>query len=93
MITETAMVQIERPERYAKQLASHMGHKVPSEPIENGWKLTFGIGEATLVPNQTQLVMTARAENLEDLKMIQGALDKHLLKFTTKLPPIEITWN
>jgi hypothetical protein len=93
MITQSAHVAIERPERYAKQLASHMGNKVPTEAIDGGWKLTFDIGSATLLCKDTTLTMTAVAENLEDLKKIEFALVKHLVKFAVKLGELEIEWH
>jgi hypothetical protein len=93
MITQTAAVEIERPARYGKQLASHMGNKLPTEEIPGGWRLTFEIGEATLVANDTHLVMTSTAENLDDLQKIQFALVKHLIKFATKLGELDITWQ
>ena len=93
MITKTAIIEIERPNRYAKQLASHMGNKVPTEEIESGWKLTFDIGTATLTTTETQLTMVANAENSENLQKIQGALVKHLIKFAAKLGELDIAWN
>ena len=93
MITRTATVEIERPAKYGKQLASHMGNTLPTEEIEGGWKLTFEIGEATLIATDTHLVMTSTAGNLDDLQKIQYALVKHLIKFAAKLGELDITWN
>ena len=93
MFTQTAQVEIERPARYGKQLASHMGNKLKVEEIQGGWKLTFEIGEGTLIATDTQLVMTTTAENIEDLQKIQYALVKHLIKFASKLGELDITWK
>lgn len=93
MITQTATIAVERPQRYAKQLASHMGNKLQVEQIEGSWKLIFDIGEATLVSTDTNLIMTTTAENLDNLQKIQYALVKHLIKFTAKLGELEISWT
>jgi hypothetical protein len=93
MLTQTAKVEIDRPARYGKQLASHMGNKIPAVEIEGGWKLSFDIGEATLIATDTQLVMQSSAENMEDLQKIQFALVKHLVKFAAKLGDLEIYWK
>ena len=93
MLTQTAEVEIERPARYGKQLASHMGNKLKVKEIEAGWKLTFDIGEATLVATDTHLVMVTSAKNNEDLEKIQFALVKHLVKFAAKIGELNIAWN
>ena len=93
MLTQTAEVEIERPARYGKQLASHMGNKLKVEEIQGGWKLTFDIGEGTLIATDTHLVMTSAAENIDDLQKIQYALVKHLIKFASKLGELDITWK
>lgn len=93
MITQIARVPIERPQRYAKQLASHMGNKVPAEVIDGGWKLTFDIGTATLESNGSNLIMTTIANSQSDIEKIQFALVKHLIKFASKVGQLEIIWR
>lgn len=92
MLTTTAIVTIERPARYAKQLAAHMGHKIESSEIENGWQLAFPSGVATLICTDETLTMTVKANDAESQERMQFALDKHLRQFTTKLPDYDITW-
>lgn len=93
MLTQTAEVEIERPARYGRQLASHMGNKLKVEEIQGGWKLTFEIGEGTLIATDTHLVMTSAAENIDDLQKIQYALVKHLIKFASKQGELDINWK
>ena len=93
MVGQIANVTIERPERYAKQLASHMGHKLQVKVIEGGWELIFDIGSATLTSDESTLTMTTDAESQEDIEKIQFALVKHLVKFAAKLDPLEIVWK
>lgn len=93
MVNSTTRIEIERSSRYAKQLASHMGHKIPVQETSSGWELTFGSGRATLTPSENHLVMTVRAENPDDLEGIKFALVKHLVKFAAKLGELEIAWK
>jgi len=86
-------VSIERPERYGKQLASHLGNKIPCVTTDKGWELTFDVGIATITPRPDGLEMTASAETSEGVARIQFVLDKHLKQFTTKLPDFEIAWH
>jgi hypothetical protein len=88
-----AVVSLERPERYAKQLASHLGHKIEAVQTDSGWQLDFGIGHASLVCEAATLTMSATAANVEDLEKIQFVLDKHLRKFTTKLGELDIQFS
>jgi len=87
-----ALVKIERPSRYGKQLASHLSHKSELAEILGGWQLTMPLGIATITADDDLLIMTAKAENTADLERIQFVLDKHLKQFTTKLPEFEILW-
>jgi len=87
-----ALVKIERPSRYGKQLASHLSHRSELAEIPGGWQLTMAIGTATITADDNLLTMTAQAENTANLERIQFVLDKHLRQFTTKLPDFEIPW-
>lgn len=84
--TSEALVETERPERYAKQLVSHLGRKVPSVEIENGHRLTFnrddifrGYGDVLVMDGK--LVLRAYAANTEDLQVLNGVLGRHLERF------------
>lgn len=93
MFTTSARIQIERPERYAKQLAAHLSHKIQAEELENGWRLTFPNGTATLICEPNQLVMKVAANDAESQERMQFVLDKHLRQFTTKLPDLDIKFE
>jgi hypothetical protein len=86
-------VKIERPARYAKQLASHLGHKIQADETSTGWLLTFPNGTATLDSSDDTLTMTVNANDYESEERMKFALVKHLKQFTTKLPEYEIVWN
>lgn len=78
-----ANVIIDRPGRYAKQLASHMGHKVPFEQIGENYEGKFGASLGQLEPGAGTLLMRVSADSLEALDGPQFALEKHLRKFAS----------
>ena len=85
MLLSIAVISTDAPARYAKQLLSHLGHKVPSEPLtgepEPAGRLLFAYGVGTVVPQQSTLVLRATAANLESLNRVQDVLQRHLEKF------------
>ncbi len=90
------MVSIERPTRYGKQLAGHIGHRVQVDELDIGWALHIGDGMGHVLPHESEsnpfLELTAEAETEEMLERIKNVLGKHLLQFTTKLPSVTIDW-
>ena len=70
--------------RYAKQLLSHLGHKVAVEAIEGepqGGRLVFAYGTATVVPGSERLTLRAAAEDTELLARVQDVVSRHLERF------------
>jgi len=88
-----AVVEIERPARYAKQLAGHLGHKIAVTEVENGWRFAIedaiGLAETT---GETQLTLTVTGGSPESIERMQFVLQKHLIKFAGDLNP-EIIWR
>lgn len=88
-----AVVLTDRPARYAKQLASHFGHKILAEEIEGGHRLTFnrdgnfgGYGEVLVqeVDGAERLVLLTYAESPEGRERLEGVLGRHLERFGEK---------
>lgn len=94
MPQSSAKLVIDRPERYAKQLASHIGHKAESVAEADGiTTITFGFGgTGTIAVESDSVLLTGEAGNQEDLEKIQNILGKHLLKFA-KLEDQQLDWN
>lgn len=96
-LTSRALVAIERPTRYGKQLAGHIGHRVQVDELDNGWALHIGDGLGHVLPHESEtepvLELTAEAETPEMLARIKEVLGKHLLQFTTKMPSVTIAWT
>ena len=80
-----ASVTTPTPERYAKQLLSHLGHKATVSPLEVGpagsglLQLSRGVG--VVVPADGTLLMPAFAATEEDLLVVQDVLARHLVRF------------
>lgn len=89
-VRSRAVVLTDRPARYAKQLASHMGHKIPVEEIAGGYRLTFnrdgrfgGYGDVVVRPvdGVDRLVMEVYAETPEKREGLEAVLGSHLERF------------
>ena len=88
-----AVVSIERPSRYSKQLASHLGHKIAVTEIENGWHFEIDGAKGDVVTSgESELTMTATGDTAELEERMQVVLQKHLLKFAGDLNP-EVVWQ
>jgi len=93
MLVSHAHVSLERPARYGKQLAGHLGHNVQVDELENGWALHIGDGLGRVLTHDDMLELVAEAETTEMLERIKDVLGRHLLQFTTKLPSVTIVWT
>ena len=70
--------------RYAKQLLTHLGHKVTMEPLEGeplGGRLVFAYASATVIPASDRLTLRATAPDVDSLARVQDVLKRHLEKF------------
>ncbi len=92
-IISTALVEIERPARYGKQLVNHLRRKSGGEwdeQTESGW-VNLSDDTATVVAADGQLTLTVDGpeENIERLEDVVG---RHLVGFARKLQ-IDIHWT
>lgn len=85
-------VSINRPARYAKQLAMHLSHKIQSIPTDTGWDLVFSQGTASIVVTEHAIEFSTTAATTEDTAFIQDVLDRHLKKFAAKEGELSIEW-
>lgn len=85
-ISSTAAVATDRPARYAKQLASHMGRKAATEWDEEagqGW-IQFPTGKATLAAGDDVLLVALVADDAESRDRLEGVVGRHLVRFGAK---------
>lgn len=88
----TAEVKIERPRRYGKQLASHLGHKLESTETETGWTLVRESSTARIVVGDEQLTLVVDAPDADSMASLQNVLDRHLRKFAAAVGELDIEW-
>lgn len=79
--TATAKVATAKASSFLQQLCKHFAHKLDTEyDPEQGW-IQFDFGKADLLAHPDGLIMTANAENPEDLARLQRVLALHLERF------------
>jgi len=92
LLVSQADVVTDAPERYAKQLVSHLGRKVTVEETPEGQVLLIGGGRGLVAPGDGVLVLRAEAKGSEALATVQGVLGRHLERFGSKAELV-ITWS
>ena len=80
-----ARVSTDRPHRYAKQLAAHLGRKIESNWDEEAGSgsLTFSAGTATLTAEPGLLLLAVEGE-ADSLGHLEDVVGRHLVRFGTK---------
>ena len=76
----------DRPARYAKQWASHMGRTAATEWDEDagqGW-IQFPTGKATLAAGDDVLLVALVADDAESRDRLEGVVGRHLVRFGAK---------
>jgi hypothetical protein len=94
MLNSCTALVIDRPERYAKQLAAHISHKAQeSVETEGLTTITFGFGATgTISVSADSVLLSAQSESQEGLERAQDVLGRHLLKFA-KLEDQKLVWS
>jgi uncharacterized protein len=93
MPSSIAYVTTDAANRYAKQLASHLGRKVDVENLPgDGYRLTFSAGEGVLTPEAERLVLRAVAADEESLSVVKDVLGRHLERFGQRRELV-VTWQ
>ncbi|MEJ3745994.1 DUF2218 domain-containing protein [Actinomycetes bacterium KLBMP 9797] len=93
MFTSTARVPTTRPERYIKQLVSHMGHRATTELGDDGrGVITLQHGQCVLTPSEEHLLMVATAADAETLAVVQDVIARHLVRFATQ-EQLTVDWT
>jgi len=96
MMMSTAVVVTDASSRYAKQLLSHLGHKVTVEPLDDqpapAGRLVFSYGTGTVVPQEGTLVLEAAAADAESLARVKDVMQRHLEKFGARRELV-VSWG
>jgi hypothetical protein len=90
-VTATASVPTPTPERYAKQLAAHLGRRLEVREEPEGLRLIFGggdgdtssdsSGDCLLRSHEAALELSASAAGPADLERITQVVGSHLERF------------
>jgi 3-oxoadipate enol-lactonase/4-carboxymuconolactone decarboxylase len=81
MLTSRADVATSAAERYAKQLASHLGRKARVVPEAAGDRIHIGTGSCLLVPGAATLELRAEAPDEAALDRVEDVVARHLVRF------------
>jgi hypothetical protein len=91
-LASRADVRTATPERYARQLVSHLGHRVPVESTPDGELLRFDAGRGLVQVGEGVLVLRAEADDEQALAVVQDVLGRHLLRFGAK-QELTVNWS
>ncbi|MER5434975.1 DUF2218 domain-containing protein [Streptomyces sp. NPDC002588] len=88
-----ARVATDAAPRYAKQLASHFGRKIPVEEApDGGHRLTFQETIVALQPADDHLLIQVSAPDVPALAAIQDVVASHLERFGRR-NELKVTWE
>ena len=79
-----ARVPTDRPARYLKQLAEHLGHRIAAEYTAERGTLTFEFGVCSLTAEDGALVLHARGGDEAALARVEDVTGRHLERFGQK---------
>ena len=92
-LTARATVPTTTPERYAKQLASHLGHRCEIREEPDGIRIVLAdTGDCLLVSGDGALEMTATAVGPEELDRVQHVVGSHLERFGQR-NELQVEWR
>ena len=93
MVTSTARVPVERPQRYVKQLVTHLAHKRATEwlPPDRG-TVQWPDGHCGLACESGLLVLTATADDADALARVQDVIGRHLERFGAR-DGLQVRWS
>ena len=92
-LTASATVATATPERYAKQLASHLGRRCEIREEPEGIRIVLAdTGDCLLVPRDDALDLSATARGPEELDRVMHVVGSHLERFGQR-NELQVSWN
>ena len=91
-ITSTATVATDRPERFAKQLVTHLGRKVDWVTEGRASTATFGSATARVATDDGVITLSASGATDDEVRLIEQVLGSHLERFAFR-HPVDISWT
>lgn len=92
MPTARADVVTTNPERYAKQLLEHLGHRLAVEPVAGGQRLVFDVGSCDVLSGGPDLILQATAVDAPGLDRVTDVIGRHLERFGQRAELV-VSWQ
>ena len=93
MLTSTARIPVERPQRYVKQLVSHLAHRRTTELLPpDGGTVGWPDGRCGLACEPGVLLLTATADDADALARVQDTIGRHLERFGAR-DGLRVEWS
>jgi uncharacterized protein len=93
VLTSVARIETDVPERYAKQLVSHLARKAPAQLLPDGaHQLALSAGLGTVRVADEALVLVATAADERSLAVVEDVLGRHLMRFGARRA-ITVRWT
>jgi hypothetical protein len=93
MLYARAEVATSAPDRFARQLVSHLGHKITAEWQADGTAvIAVGDGRCTLAVETGLLVLEATADSAQGLADIEDVVGRHLERFGARAD-LRVRWT
>src|SRR3954464_14449384 len=92
-LSSHADVPTDAPARYAKQLISHLGRRLPfTEDADGAWTTVVGNARGRIDVGDGLLTLDAEATDAESLARVEHALGSHLERFGSRAG-LSVTWH
>jgi hypothetical protein len=93
MIESVGRAPTEQPQRYLKQLVSHLSHKLSTRLLEDGsGEIVLHDGSCRLVAQDGVLLLTARADDEGGLDHVCSVIGRHLERFGAR-DELRVSWD
>jgi uncharacterized protein len=91
-LSSRAVVQVDRPSPYLKQLCKHFRHRQEVTFTDTEGTLTFPYGSCELTAAEATLTMVATAGDAEGLARVEEVVGGHLERFGRR-DSLSVTWT
>ena len=91
-LTARADVATATPERYARQLASHLGRRSEVREEADGTRIVLAVGDCLLQSHEGRLELLATAPGPEELGRVADVVGRHLERFGQR-NELQVVWR
>jgi hypothetical protein len=91
-LTSRADVRTDAPARYAKQLVSHLGHRIEFTTEGDTSTATLGDATAQIIVGDGVLTLLASGSDEEGVERVERVLGSHLERFGQR-NELTVTWT